>query len=510
VPHDIPGYARNLTAPAPVGPAYSFCTLVSRPTQYAQMLHAFAAAGFTPDDCEFLYLDNSATNQGDGYRGLNRLIASARGRYIVLCHQDLLAIDPRARLDLCLAQLDRDAPDWAVVGNAGHDATGRKRQRLTDRYGYDMTMGPLPARVASLDENFLLIRRDAAIGFSHDLSGFHLYGTDLCLQADLRGRSAWVVDFHLEHLGQGRVDASFADCLSRFSQKYRRALRPRAVTTPSVRLTVGRFDPNAWLRAYKLRNTVGGQRPFAGVRRLRQWFKALPYDLRERLNGPRFTVGGTEFTIPPHAPLAARKALQRGTYELPERNMITKWLPRDLPVIELGGSYGIVSHCIRRHIVPEAQLVIVEANPVLLPTCTANVALAGAPATTRVIGAALAYGAATVRFFVTDGIHTSHLSTDTPTTGGREIEVPATSLAALIADHAIPGDFSLVCDIEGAEYDLLLHDTATLARCAMIVMEIHPDVFIDRGTSVTAFRQMLTTAGFAIVDHQAQVIVARR
>lgn len=510
MPQDLPDFARNLTDVVLDGPAYSFCTLVSRPAQYAQMLASFQTAGFTQADCEFLYIDNSTINHGDGYQGLNRLIAAARGRHIVLCHQDLLAIAPRARLDECLAGLDALSHDWAVVGNSGHDHRGRKRQRLTDRYGYDMTAGPLPARVVSLDENFLLIRRDAGLGFSHDLSGFHLYGTDLCLQAELRGRSAWVVDFHLEHLGQGRVDASFAVCLLGFSQKYRRALRSHSVTTPSAQVIVGRFDPNAWLRAYKLRNTVNGQRPFAAVRHLRQWIKALPYDLRERLNGPRFTVDGTVFTIPPHAPLAARKALRRGTYELPERNMITKWLPRDLPVVELGGSYGIVSHSIRRHIAPTAQLVVVEANPVLLPTCTANVALAGSPATTRVVGAALAYGADTVRFLVTDGIHTSHLSTGSNTAAGREIEVSATSLARLVAEHGITGDFSLVCDIEGAEYDLLLHDTAVLARCAMIVMEIHPDTFIDRGTSVTAFRQMLATAGFTLIDHQAQVIVARR
>ena len=509
-PIPFPAHARNLTDLRPGGPAYSFCTLISRPAQYARMLQSFHDAGFTPEDCEFLYIDNSANNQGDGYTGLNRLIAAAQGHHIILCHQDLLAIDPRSQLDATLAALDSLAPDWAIAGNSGHDAQGRKRQRLTDRYGYDMTMGPLPARVVSLDENFLVLRRAACLGFSHDLSGFHLYGTDLCLQADLRGHSAWVVDFHLEHLGQGRVDATFADCLSAFSGKYRLALRSRSLTTPSVRLSLGRFDPNAWLRAYKLRNTVDGKRPFAAIRALRQRIRALPYDLRERLSGPRFTVDGTLFTIPAQSPLAARKALRRGTYELPERAMIKKWLPRDLPVVELGGSYGIVSHSIRRHIAPAATLVIVEANPVLLPTCTANVALAGSAATTRVIGAALAYGAPTVRFTVTDGIHTSHLSTETPTSGGHDIEVPATSLARLIADADITGDFSLVCDIEGAEFDLLIHDAATLARCAMIVMEIHPDTFIDRGTSVTAFRQMLTDAGFAIVDHQAQVIVARR
>lgn len=480
VPHDFPDFARNLTDVARNGPAYSFCTLVSRPALYAQMLDSFQAAGFTPADCEFLYIDNSATNQGDGYQGLNRLIAAARGRYIVLCHQDLLAIAPRTRLDESLAELDALAPDWAVVGNSGHDDRGRKRHRLTDRHGFDMTSGPLPGRVVSLDENFVLIRRDASLGFSHDLSGFHIYATDLCLQADLRGRSAWVVDFHLEHLGQGRVDASFAACMSGFSQKYRRALRSRTIITPSVRLSVGRFDPAAWLRAYKLRNTVDGKRPFSAVRALRQRIKALPHDLREVLNGPRFALGGTVFTIPPRAPLDLRKALRRGTYAAPKRAMIAKWLPRDLPVVELGGSYGIVSHTIRRHIAPTSQLLVVQSDPALLPLCTANVALAGHTATTRVIGAALAHG------------------TDAP------------PLARLLADNGITGDFSLVCNIDGAEYDLLLHDSASLARCAMIVMHIHPAAFIDRGSSVSAFCQMLTAAGFTLIDHQAQVIAARR
>lgn len=509
--NSFPAFARNVTTAPNGAPVYTFCTLVSRPALYAQMLQSFNSAGFTPDDCEFLYTDNTTTNSGDGYRGLNRMIARATGRYIILCHQDLLAIDPRDQLDACLAELDSTAPDWGVVGNAGYGADGKKRQRLTDRHSYDAKIGTLPGQVVSLDENFLLVRRSALLGLSHDLAGFHLYGTDLVTQAALRGHSAWVVDFHLEHLGTGAVDASFADCLSGFGAKYRRALRPRAVNTMVSRVGIGRIDPESWFRAYKLRRAVAGQKPFDGVRRVRQWLKAIPHDLYERRNGPRYTIDGTTFTIPARSPLVARKALRSGIYELPERRMIVKWLPRDLPVIELGGSYGIVSHAIRCHIASTCTLTIVEANPLMVPVCRANVALAGAAEATNVIEAALAYGAETVRFTAMESIHTSHLATEGETvSAGRIIEVPATSLAKLVAEAGITGAFSLVCDVEGAEFDLLLHDAATLARCAMIVMEIHPDSFIDRGASVSAFLQMLSSAGFAILDHDAQVIVARR
>ena len=507
----FPQFARNVAPCSPGGPVYSFCTLVSRPALYSQMLQSFSDAGFTLDDCEFLYTDNTITNNGDGYRGLNHMIAQAKGRYVILCHQDLLAIDPRSQLDACLSELNTKAPDWGVVGNAGFGADGKKRQRLTDRHSYDARIGALPGPVVSLDENFLLIRRDALLGLSHDMAGFHLYGTDLVTQAALRGHSAWVVDFHLEHLGTGAVDASFADCLSGFGAKYRRALRPRAVNTMVTRVGIGRIDLESWFRAFKLRRAVAGQKPFEAVRRARQWLKAIPHNLYERRNGPRYVVDGTNFTIPAGSPLVARKALRSGIYELPERRMIVKYLPRDLPVIELGGSYGIVSHAIRRHIATACTLTIVEANPLMVPVCRANVALAGAGDTTTVIEAALAYGAETVRFTAMNSIHTSHLATEGETVGaGRIIEVQATSLAKLVADAGITGDFSLVCDIEGAEFDLLLHDKAILGRCALIVMEIHPDTFIDRGASVVAFRQMLSDAGFDLLDHEAQVIVARR
>ena len=44
----------------------------------------------------------------------------------------------------------------------------------------------LPARVATLDELLLIVRRDAGLRFDPDL-GFHLYGADICLQASEQG-----------------------------------------------------------------------------------------------------------------------------------------------------------------------------------------------------------------------------------------------------------------------------------------------------------------------------------
>jgi FkbM family methyltransferase len=488
---------------------YSFCTLVSKPTLYRQMLASFQAAGFTTADCEFLYLDNTLSSQGDGYRGLNHMIVQARGAYVILCHQDLLAIDPRAQLDACLDNLTALAPDWGVAGNAGYDAQGKMRCRITDRYRYDNRIGAFPGPVVSLDENFLLIRRDSLLGFSHDLSGFHMYGADLVTQAVMRGRSAWVIDFHIEHLGLGAVDASFIAASEAFEAKYRRALTDRDIRTTVTVVSLGKRSFNARRRQKRLQRRQDGRKSPGFGRRIVQGLNRLTSRIDVWRRGSKYTLDGTTFTMPVTSPRNVTKGLRDGSYEGPERRMIAKWLAKDLPVVELGGSYGIISHCIRKHIAADQRLVIVEANPTLLPVCAANVGLAGSAPCTRIIGAAIAYGdGPTVRFAVSEGMHDSRLASDRDM--DHVVEVPAITLGSLLRTEAIAGPYSLVCDIEGAEFDVLLHDKAALANCVCIVLELHPWPFMERGASVSAFRGMVKDAGFSIVDEDAQVIVARR
>ena len=78
----------------------------------------------------------------------------------------------------------------------------------------------MPARVETLDECFILMRRSRPVLPSVDLSGFHFYGPDLCLQAELAGGSVWAIDFHLCHHGRGSKGPSFPECRARFIAKY--------------------------------------------------------------------------------------------------------------------------------------------------------------------------------------------------------------------------------------------------------------------------------------------------
>jgi hypothetical protein len=196
------------------------------------MVESFVSHGFTSADCEFLYIDNRESNQFDAFGGYNVFLSEARGDFIVLCHQDILLLDDgRAELEQRLGELTARDSRWAVCGNAGGVSFTRVAVRITDRYGQDQSFGSFPSRARALDENFIVVRRDANLALSQDLSGFHFYGADLCIIADFLGCSAWVIDFHLQHNGVGTTGTTFYALRNDIARKYRRAFRPRWVVT---------------------------------------------------------------------------------------------------------------------------------------------------------------------------------------------------------------------------------------------------------------------------------------
>ncbi|MCH9764572.1 MAG: hypothetical protein K0U34_01080 [Alphaproteobacteria bacterium] len=212
------------------GRTYSIATLVTDPLQYDAMKQSFAEFGFA--ESEFLCIDNTGQDQICAYRGLNQLLNQATGDVVILCHQDVrLFDDGRETLEACLDNLEQHHPTWAVAGNAGGVAPGQLALRITDPHGADQTVGALPEEVRAVDENFIVVRRDARIGFSQDLSGFHFYGADICMMAAMAGYTAHVINFHLAHLSAGKKDTSFDAMEAEFCKKWNRALNARWIQT---------------------------------------------------------------------------------------------------------------------------------------------------------------------------------------------------------------------------------------------------------------------------------------
>ena len=216
---------------------YSICTLVNNMAEYEGMLASFKNKGFIDRNAEFLHINNIDSNQYDGYTGLNHMLNIARGAYVILCHQDiLLNFDDESILDRCLSELNQQDPNWALAGNAGGDSHARYR-RITDPHGTS-SLGSFPQKVQSLDENFIIVNTLNRVALSGNLSGFHMYGTDLCVIADILGYNAYVIDFHLQHKSAGNKDASFYASEKSLIKKYQLAFRQRLIKSSCTKLLI--------------------------------------------------------------------------------------------------------------------------------------------------------------------------------------------------------------------------------------------------------------------------------
>lgn len=221
---------RRQTGPAE--PRFSICTMVTDWVEYDGMRQSFMVGGFDSTHCEFLTLDNSLGNIADSYVATNEFLLASRAPYIILCHQDVLLLkDGCCELEDCLASLHTRFPNWAIAGNAGMTEDGWPVTCISDPGNGENIFGDRPTEVVSLDENFLVVRREANLAVSRDLGGFHHYGTDLCVIAGVLGWSAHVIDFLLRHNSSGTIDKRYYASADAVRHKYARAFRPRWVPT---------------------------------------------------------------------------------------------------------------------------------------------------------------------------------------------------------------------------------------------------------------------------------------
>jgi hypothetical protein len=237
-------------------------TFVNDPTSYRQMRDSFAEAGFSDDRALFVGITDA-----DPYATVSCLVAERSEPFVVLCHQDVRLDqgDGLLHLRAVVAELDRLDPKWAIAGNAGGDRRLRVLRRITDPYGGSVYKS-LPARVHSLDENFLVLRTRTGVACSAELSGFHLYATDFCMSAISHGCRAYVVDFHLRHLSSGRKDASYQAGRDRFVEHWRRRFVARYVRTSVEVLFLSRLTPlQRTLGHWKVRSILKNHKSIGAV-----------------------------------------------------------------------------------------------------------------------------------------------------------------------------------------------------------------------------------------------------
>ena len=212
-----------------------------------------------------------------------------------------------------------------------------------------------------------------------------------------------------------------------------------------------------------------------------------------RVDGCKFTIDTTQ------VPSNVIDLLLSDLYEEPERAALKKFVKSHVPVIELGACIGVVSCLTNRRLSHPQNHVVVEANPSLLPILKQNRDRNECQYT--IVHAALSYVADSITFNVNENI----LASSVHASDQQAVVVPTVTLKRLLDEHNFDRA-TLICDIEGAELQLVENELETLReRVVTIIMELHDRIVGDEPT-----RRMLANlqhAGFGVMQVDGDVVV---
>ncbi|PHP64858.1 hypothetical protein CSC94_21980 [Zhengella mangrovi] len=225
-------------------------------------------------------------------------------------------------------------------------------------------------------------------------------------------------------------------------------------------------------------------------------------------HGDRYDYHGIQVTVPASAGIGAASALLRGKYERAEAAMIARHLPAGRPVIELGGSLGVVSALIRSRLDPGMRHVVVEANPDILDICGSNARRGAGTDETELVHAAYFPGGGEATLLLGAEVHANAL--DDGSGAGRRVSVPAVSLDSLWSRIGRTEGFTLVSDIEGGETALFLQEPAMLDHVGLVIAEMHPDAYRGQGTSEAALLAVARAHGLVEIDRMDDTVVLAR
>ena len=193
-----------------------------------------------------------------------------------------------------------------------------------------------------------------------------------------------------------------------------------------------------------------------------------------------------------------------GFYEGAEIRFVEKYFSGDTDVIELGASSGIISAHILSKMKQDKTLVSVEANSRLSGIWKVNSGRHNVhSARAFLMNNAIHYDSKNVLFGISDNTTESRLINDAEQAGKTE-NIPAIKLHTVVDEYKM-NDYSLFCDIEGAEVEILLNDKYALSKCKNIFIELHEAFYKQQLYSVNTLKAMIIDSGFELVDQYGHV-----
>jgi hypothetical protein len=189
----------------------------------------------------------------------SRALAETDADVVVLAHQDVyLPAGFLERLQDGLARLEELDPNWAVAGVIGQDERGAVVGE-TWSSGLRQLVGEkvlAPAKVVTLDEVLIIVRRGSGVAFDTEMPGFHLYAADLVQTARDQGHASYVLDLPIVHHSRPvvRLDAGYRRAYRYMQRKWRRSL-----PIPNLVCPVTRWGLPLLIRDLRLRRLNYGQ-----------------------------------------------------------------------------------------------------------------------------------------------------------------------------------------------------------------------------------------------------------
>lgn len=207
------------------------------------------------------------------------------------------------------------------------------------------------------------------------------------------------------------------------------------------------------------------------------------------LLGNKVRMDGLVYSVDtPQLSRGHKSTLAFGLHEMEERELILRWMPANIPVIEFGGGLGVVSCLSNRKLADPTKHIVVEANPRMIPILERNRELNGCKF--RVVNKAIAYDCAEINLNVDAEFVGSTIKGESAST----VPVPTTSIADVMSGAGFD-QVGIICDIEGAELDVIKREFPVLGgRIRFIMAEMHPVVLGEK--VVSDLIDILVTLGF--------------
>ena len=213
-------------------------------------------------------------------------------------------------------------------------------------------------------------------------------------------------------------------------------------------------------------------------------------------------MDGCTFVLRQISNTTVKIQLIKKAYEGFERRAVRQYVRPDSPVVELGGCLGVVACITNRALRRGTSHVVVEANPRVIPLIEENRSLNRC--NFELLNTALAYGQTTVTFCPSFDMPSNSLR---ERSGADLVTVKATSLGDIVSRRKI-NSFTLICDIEGHEYDLVQHEADVLKHAEIIILETHARMIGEAKNAELLAK--LKEIGFEKIDEEATVVVLKR